>query len=341
MKLLIVGSDKVFAIENYYKKYLAELGVSVSHFAAQSIFYDYYYQGTPLRKILYKIGASSIIKKINIIFCREVDHFKPDIIWIFKGMEITSESLIWAKNKGIRLVNYNPDNPFIFTGSGSGNKNITDSIPQYDLHFTYNLAIKKELEDNWNSKTAYLPFGFDVSDALYRKCVVKDEIIKACFLGNPDKTRARILNQLALYNIELDVYGNEWGKYGMHKNIKVYPPVYGDELWIVLRKYRLQLNLMRIHNEDSHNMRTFEVPGIGGIQIAPRTTEHELFFENGKEIFLYDTLLNCAELIRLLLSKSNDEANYIRETARKASLEKKYSYKDRAVQALDELNRLV
>jgi hypothetical protein len=75
-------------------------------------------------------------------------------------MEIFPESLQWAKQKGIKLVSFNPDNPFIFTGKGSGNSNVTQSIPLYDLHFTYNHEIEQQLREKYRSKIAYLPFGF-------------------------------------------------------------------------------------------------------------------------------------------------------------------------------------
>lgn len=337
MKLLIIGSDKVFSIENFYVKYLKEFGINVNCFTAQATFYDYYYEGNILRKLLFKIGLSPIIKKINIDFKKIVTNFQPDIIWVFKGMEITPASLQWAKKQGIPLVNYNPDNPFIFSGRGSGNKNITNSIVLYDLHFTYNLEIKKQLEDQYKTKTVLLPFGFDISDSLFETCKKEKEIIKACFLGNPDKKRATFIEELAKNGVAIDVFGNDWNKFVNHTNITTHKPVYSEDQWKTLRKYRVQINLMRIHNEDSHNMRTFEVPGIGGIQVAPYTKEHNLFFEDGKEIFLYKNLQDCIEKINYLLSLSKEQANTLRIFSRNAAVNKKHSYKDRTIQVLQAL----
>lgn len=340
MKLLIIGSDKVFSIENFYVKYLKELGVNVERFTAQAIFYDYYFSGNISRKILFKLGLSSIIKKINRQFKEVVLSFNPEIIWIFKGMEITPESLVWAKKKGIKLVNYNPDNPFIFTGKGSGNANITNSINLYDFHFTYNLEIQKQLEEKHNAKTGFLPFAFDVSNELFETCSKEPEIIKACFLGNPDKTRAAFIEQLAIKGISIDVFGNDWEKFVTNKNITAHKPVYSIEQWKTLRKYRVQINIMRVHNENSHNMRTFEVPGIGGIQIAPYTIEHNVFFEDNKEIFLYKNIEECVTKINYLLSLNREQASNLRYFAREAAINKKHSYKDRAEQVLTTLKTL-
>jgi len=340
MKILIIGSDKVFSIENYYYKYLVELGYDIKRFNAQSIFYDYYYNGNIATKVIFKLGLSSIYKKINNQFIQIVEDVKPEIILVFKGMELTPESLFWAKQRGMKLVNYNPDNPFVFSGKGSGNSNITKSIELYDLHFTYNLEIQKKLQEIHKVKNELLPFAFDISLDVFEVCQKEKEVLKVCFLGNPDKLRASLIQSLANNGIEIDVYGNDWNIFLIHKNITSHPPVYGEEQWKTLRKYRVQLNLMRIHNLDSHNMRSFEVPGIGGIQLAPDTKEHRLFFEADKEIFLYKTVEECVSKIEYLLSLTTERANEFRVYAREACLNKKYSYKDRALQVLEVLEKL-
>lgn len=340
MKILIVGSDKVFSIENFYLKHLKSLGVDVERFTAQSIFYDYYYNASILKKILFKLGLSSIYKQINNQFKIVVTNFNPKIIWVFKGMEITPKSLKWAKEKGIKLVNYNPDNPFIFTGKGSGNANVTNSIELYDFHFTYNLAVKKQLEEKFMAKTDFLPFGYEMDNKSLNLYIKEKEIIKVCFLGNPDKIRAKFINSLAINGVSIDVFGNNWKNFLNHNNITAYAPVYGDDQWRVLRKYRIQLNLMRIHNINSHNMRTFEIAGVGGIQLAPCTFEHQLFFEDGKEIFLYKNLKECLQQIHFLLNLTPQKALEFRNYAQKAAEEKKHQYKNRAEQAYNKLKLL-
>jgi spore maturation protein CgeB len=291
--------------------------------------------------LIFKSGLSGIYSKIARNFKGVVEDFGPDIIWVFKGMEISPDSLSWAKSKGIRLVSYNPDNPFIFTGKGSGNSNVTKSIGLYDMHFTYNRSIQKRIQSDYDARTAILPFGFDISEGLFRQCSEMPEILKACFLGNPDDQRADFINKLAEAGVSMDVYGNFWDKFIDHRNITIYPAVYGDQLWMKLRQYRVQLNLMRIHNEDSHNMRTFEVPGIGGIMVAPDTPEHREYWENGKEVFLFKDLESCISQIRMVLSLPSQQADDIRIAARIKSIDSGYSYRDRAVFVKQEFEKLL
>ena len=340
MKIFIVGSDNINAIENFYVQYLEEIGIEIFHFTAQTIFYDYY-QKKIINKIIYKVGLSNILKKINYSFKEQVTLFQPDVIWIFKGMEIFAESLKWAKTQNIKLVNYNGDNPFLFSGKGSGNKNVTNSIPLYDLHLTYNRSVKIEMEEVHKIKTEILPFGFDIGENIFNDCSAIEEVNKLCFVGNPDKFRSHFIQRLAANGIKIDLYGNGWDDFVKHQNINSFDAVYANDCWKVLRKYRIQLNLMRPHNPDTHNMRTFEVPGIGGIQLAPFTLDHALYFESEKEIFLYTDFNNCLKQIKKITLLSTDQTNIIRQNARERSVQSGYAYSDRAKQALTFINTII
>jgi len=338
MKVFLAGSDKVYAIENFYVKYLRKLGIEVLHFPAQSLFYDYY-QKNVFHKIVFKSGLSSVLKEINRSFRNKIEAFMPDIIWIFKGMEIYPETIAWARSKGIALVNYNGDSPFVFSGKGSGNENVSNSIGLYDLFLTYNSEDKKQMEAK-NIRSEILPFGFDLEKDLFEECERIEEINRVCFLGNPDEERAKFIRDLAIMNVRIDVYGNNWNRYVSHPNITICKPVYSADFWRTLKKYRVQLNLMRPHNLTAHNMRTFEAAGVGSIQLAPATEDHQFYFKENEEIFLFKDVESCANQIAEIKDLSVDEANTIRKNARKRSLLDGYSYEMRSLQAYSFLKTL-
>ncbi|HLI94308.1 MAG TPA: glycosyltransferase [Puia sp.] len=339
MRVLIVGSDEVWSLEKYYGKNLGNAGVGVRSFPAQSIFYGYYHKSI-IHKLLFKSGLSPVGRMIETQMRAVVADCQPDIVWIFKGMELSPDLLRWIKGKGIRLVNYNPDNPFLFSGRGSGNKNVTDSIGLYDLHFSYDQSICRQISKDYNIPCRILPFGFELAEGLYAECEEQVETVKLCFLGNPDRQRAAFISQLA-EAFPIDVFGYHWESFVKHDRITIFPPVYGEAFWKTLRRYRVQLNLMRAHNLHSHNMRTFEIPGVGGIGLFPRTPDHEAFFEAGKEVFLYDDMAGCKQQAAVLLKMTQGEAAEIRRAARRRSVGSGYSYQDRALQALTEMKKLL
>lgn len=335
MKLLLTGSNEKGSLERYYLRHLKELGIDVHVFAAQSLFYAYYERNI-WNKLLYKAGISSIGQEIDKQMRAVTEEIKPDIIWVFKGMEVTPSYLEWARKRGIKLVNYNPDNPFIFSGRGSGNSNVTASIGLYDLHFTYDQVVLNQISKVYNLPVYLLPFGFELDDTLYDEYTKQEEILRLCFLGNPDKDRASFISQMA-ETIPVDVYGHHWNRYISHRNVNIFQPKYEADFWRVLYRYRVQLNLMRRHNTNSHNMRTFEVPGVGGIGLFPDTPDHRQFFNNGKEVFLYNGIKESTDKAAHLLNLSFADAMDIREQARKRSLQSGYSYKDRAQQVFTAL----
>lgn len=341
MKLLLVGSDQVWSLERIYLKYLREAGVETELFAAQNLLYDFHSRSL-INKIRLRMGMAGIYKVINQRLLENVDRFRPDVIWVFKGMEVLPETLHRLRAMKIPLANYNPDNPFVFTGRGSGNKNVTDSIPLYDLHFTYNLEIKKRLEEEFGLPVSLLPFGFELADEVWQQCLREPEIEihRVCFVGNPDPQRAAIIQKLAEAGMEIDLYGNDWNKAVRHPGLQTFLPVYGDRFWKILRAYRVQLNLMRIHNENSHNMRSLEVPGVGGIMLAPDTDEHRMLFTDGEEAFLFRDVQECLRKARYILGLSAEAAANIRRKARIRSLDSGYTYKARTVFALDQLSKL-
>jgi spore maturation protein CgeB len=342
MRLLLVGADSNYAIERPYLNHLSKIdGVEyVELFRAQNQFLQYFNRSV-LNKIIYRIGFSKVLRKINKDLINMIEAKQPDAVLIFKGMEIFPSTLIWTRDRGIKLINYNPDNPFLFSGKGSGNINITKSIGLYDLHFTYDRDIKKRIEDEFQIQVHTLPFGFDVSQQLFESSCMKPEIKKVCFVGSADINRVSFLTQLAQRGVQIDLYGNNWKGVFRTSNVQVNGPVYGDEFWETLCRYRIQLNLMRPHNPHSHNMRTFEVPGIGGIQLAPNTYDHSTYFNPGTEIFLFDGVVDCVEQINKLLGLPIEAAQIIRRSAREKSIVAGYSYQKRAEQVYKTINQLL
>ncbi|MEP6725613.1 MAG: glycosyltransferase, partial [Bacteroidota bacterium] len=106
-------------------------------------------------------------------------------------------------------------------------------------------------------------------------------------------------------------------------------------------RYRVQLNLMRIHNPTSHNMRSFEIPAVGGIGLFPDTIDHRAYFSIGEELFLYKNENECVQTAEKLLVLSRIAADEIRKRARQRSYDAGYSYAARSADVLDMLKKLI
>ena len=116
---------------------------------------------------------------VNLDFLPEFNNYAPELDYV---AGISSDllpnsviNLLYAKKKQIKLINYNPDNPFIFSGKGSGNSNISKSIGFYDFHFTYSEDIKNQIDFQFNTQSAILPFGFDIDESVFNLAKNKEE----------------------------------------------------------------------------------------------------------------------------------------------------------------------
>jgi spore maturation protein CgeB len=317
--VLILGSNHPAALELIYSGELTKLGISNKILGIQNIFLAHYTKSV-LNKIIFRLGISKIELKIQNIIEAEVSEFKPKTVLVFKGMEIYPKTIQWIKSRGIQVVNYNPDSPFIFSGRGSGNKNISNSIALFDCYITYDKTIYEELE-NRGINSVIVPFGFDSSGFNYKDLEEKDEVLKLCFLGNADKFRIDFLEQLAQKGLKIDVFGENWSSFNLHKNISTFGPKYGAEFWWTLQKYAIQLNLLRPHNLFSHNMRSFDILGAGGIMLAPRTPDHQTYFTEFFEVFLFSDLNEALQHIQFILHLSFSERIKIRRAARLKAVE--------------------
>ncbi len=343
MKIVIAGgaNEKWMSLELIYQRYLKQ-EVDCVIFPMQNKFMDYY-EHSLVNKIFFRMGWKNIYKKINKEFIEFIETQQPDVVWVFKGMELFPETLAYIKTKGIIVCCYNPDHPFIHSGKGSGNSNVVRSFGHYDFHFVYGLDFIKECEQK-GVDVYPLPFAYDLSAfENAAEIFTQNELYnKACFIGNPDKERARFIEAIAAKGIPIDVYGNNWQKFvNSSNNININGVVYGLDLWKTFRKYRVQLNLLRKHNLNSHNQRTFELAGAGAIQIAPRTPDHELYFTEGKEIYLFNDEDECVLKMHELFNLSDHEANELRKNTMARVEANKYMYKSRAKFVFDTLKERI
>jgi spore maturation protein CgeB len=272
----------------------------------------------------------------------QVNTLCPDVLWLFKAMEIYPETLRKLRQRQIMLVNYNADHPFRYFARGSGNNNVRRAIPYYHLHLTYSERIRREMLERYPGiQIGVVPFGHDVGDAVYGQISGEVETVRACFLGNPDQHRRENIERLLEAGVPVDVYGYRWDRFLKPSPLlRMHGQVVGDEMLRTLRRYRVQLNFFRPHNADSHNMRTFEVPACGGIMLAEDSFEHRAFFESGHEAFFFRTPKEMVEGARFLLDMPTSRADAVRRAARARSMSSRYAYRDRAHAALAAINEV-
>lgn len=92
------------------------------------------------------------------------------------------------------------------------------------------------------------------------------------------------------------------------------------------------LNFLRPQNimEQSHNMRTFEVPAYGGLLISNRTEEQLQYFEDEKEVIYFDDINELYDKLTFY-KKNNGLLERIKTNGKNRSIKSGYSYSNRSL----------
>lgn len=287
-------------------------------------------------KIIRRFYPKGMTRRVSQMLMDAVSKHKPDVLLVIKGMHIDPDLLMQIKGEGVYLVNYNPDHPIHFETKASGNQNILKGLRYYHLVCTYSPVIEQQLMSlHQGFKTCIIPFGY--SPSRYNDNALEHVVLKkrVCFAGTADPYRAEQVKKLIQAGIEVDVYGagyERWIK--KTKGLTIFPGVFSDAYNELLQLYAVSLNLYRRQNQGSHNMRSFEIPAVGGIQVVERSSQMAGFFKDGSEVFMYDSDGEWFEIIRDLLARSDNILLHMKDQIRSKTLQSGYSYADRAKELL-------
>lgn len=342
--ILVLGFFGKGALENFYVAGFANRNINVSCFDIVSPYYAQL-ENNLFRKLANKISIRPFIKPLNneLLEFLKGKHF--DVILVFKGMELLPETVEQLREHAVILANYNADHPFLFFSPGSGNSNVLKSIPHYNIYFTYSKRIVTQLKQRFSKDSFAIPFGYN-SEA-QRNAIISQQKFNNTFLfiGAYDYERSTYLNNLKLSDLE--IYGDEkWATRNIRRtyirNTFKNKKLLDEELVCAVESSKGVINLLRPQNvvEDSHNMRTFEVPGYGGVLISQRTNEQEEFFEEDKEIVFFNSPEELKDKLSYL-KKNPFFVSAIKTNARNRSIKSGYSYDKRSQEMIDIIEKFI
>jgi len=329
-KILIIGSNEKFSLENMYFRAFKSLKHNV-HFH-----HVYNIRKNLVEKFLWKYCKFFFflfIRKKIINFLKLKRNYY-DLIIIFKGLYLNKDFITKAKKLGnkAKWINIYPDDPFdVNSLNDISNKNLLKSINSFDIFFIWSTKILNKLKINYpNTKICYLPFGYD---SFYHKKYYKNKKKEydISFIGTADKKRYYFLNKLKEFKIILA--GNGWSKFKLSNNIRYVGTANVKQFSKIINLSHISLNILRDQNEKSHNMKTFEIPAMGGLLLTKRSYEQNLFFPENKSSLMYK---NIFELKNKIFFAKNNNKKIIKFKRNSKKNLKKQSYKDRALFIISE-----
>jgi len=246
------------------------------------------------------------------------DHGPCDLVLVFKGALLDQSSIDYLRSRfGSPVVCWNPDSPFDSAISNCG-AGIPRAIRFYDAYITWAHDLAERLS-TIASQVLVIPFAWDpeIMQPTAGRGEAADRIV---FIGTG--TRERIASLQKLAHLRPMVFGGLWPRID---GVDIRPPVKGAEFCRIAGEAKWNLNLLRPQNARSHNMRTFELVGAGGSQVAPVTDDHRRFLGADSRTVLFREMKELEDILR---------SDPCERPPRRPALLEGHTYRDRAMHVL-------
>lgn len=243
-----------------------------------------------------------------------------ELVLVIKGAFIDSHTIDYLRMRfDSPIVCWNPDSPFDSAISNRG-AGMRPAIAAYDAYVTWARDVAEQLLPI--ARVVVIPFAWDpeLMPPTPGHGVAAGRIV---FIGTGSRERCDWLARLA--HLRPLIFGTQWPALD---GLDIRPPVRGLSFCRIVGEAKWNLNLLRPQNARSHNMRTFELVGAGGAQVAPYTDDHQRFLGSDSQTVLFRT---SRELEDILCSDPTEHP------PRHSALLKEHTYTDRARQLLNAL----
>lgn len=261
----------------------------------------------------------------------KIKTFKPTLVVFVGAFFIPYELFALCKENNIYTAGWVGDS----FGEDKKNNLSINYIPFIDNLYVSDSALVATAKNLGFKETHFLQFGYN-SKLHTNKNLYRRETIN--FIGS--FTQERNIAFQSLKNNHLEIYGTHWNQLDpisykwKIKNQKINQ----KEVVHIYNTTLATLNVAQKSNIiNMVNMRTFEAIACGSCLINDNVKDIELCFDPNKEILIYETLEELEELSYKVLQDTK-YANQIAKAGYNRIVKSHYSYKDRALQILQDFN---
>ncbi len=221
----------------------------------------------------------------------------PDITIVVGNTPLLFGTLAFIKSidQG-KLVLYWPDTLFNLTPIQK------DAAPLYDSVATYSSTSEKIFRQIGFQHTFFMPFAGD-NEFLGEPSNEAHFDVDLSFAGGwrPEREAALASIANAFPQARLLIKGTDWERFCTNKALLKYcepKPVYGTAFGDFIRRSRINLNVIDDTNYPAANMRFFEVPAVGGLQLSSACPEMENVFLHKQDILYFSNEQEMIENIQ-------------------------------------------
>jgi uncharacterized protein (DUF983 family) len=339
IKVMLVGYFGDGALECSYETAFKELGHDANRFDIKKVIERYCRLGNIGRFFNKFVPVEPWIRKANREMVLHAWKIQPDVFLVFGQNHVLAGALAQVRSMfEVSTVLIWPDTLINLSES------LIASLQLYDLVAAYGRNTVRQFENLGSRRIEWIPLAGDPDLHSANLHSVENDTFGGDidFIGQwrPERevVMQAILSQFPSFNI--GIWGNDWGRRCRGKNdiLRAWRgrPLYGEQFTNVVATSKINLNIIDPMNYPVANMRFFEIPVAGGLQVCSSCPEMESEFKHGETIFYYRDIEELLNLIRMLLE--NDSLRKRVAQAGHEKVLKAHTYTHRAQRILEVLN---
>lgn len=257
---------------------------------------------------LHHAGGFGVHLLIGNRLFKAVARTRPDLIWINQGEFLGPAVLRRFRALDVPVINYANDNPFSGR-DGLRFRYYQKAVPLYDLLV---VAFEENLDQARAAGARQVIRTWLVADEkAHRPQKLSPQIRKryaadVAFIGTWMPERGPFMADLIRRGVPVSIWGNGWQNAPEWPVIADHwrgPGIYDDENYAAaIQSAKICLGLLSKGNRNLHTGRSVEIPALGGLLCAERTSEHLALYQEGVEAVFWSDAEECAAQCHRLLA---------------------------------------
>jgi len=332
-KVLVIGPLSAGALAESYARAFERLGMDVVRFDSEvALMQASRFAGN---RVLRRALRSHLWKVVNREAVKVATSAKPALIFAVKCSFFHPETVRQIRQAtGAPFVNHYPDHPYIGIRwnpreASALRRDLIDVFREYSVLWMWERSLMERLRGD-GVEAKYLPFAVDPE--LFRpqtpsseglpceRCQVTHDV---SFVATYSRSRCDEVRAIRRHTVA--IWGSNWPREwstlsGQHR---VHAPVWGRKVSEIMGRAAVSLNVLNAENLGGPNMRTFEIPGSGGVMLARYSAEQAAFFPQGEAAMYYRSPAEIDDKIDLLL-RDRTLRERIRSNAARLAAEQTY-----------------
>jgi spore maturation protein CgeB len=325
-KILLIGDSAAYSIVHSFLRGAKPIFDEVMFYDVRGAINKYVRFGKMGIKINTFLDLEVWRRKGNRDLTVFIKKSNPDFVIVIGNAPVLFSTIVFMKSiSKMQFFLFWPDTLTNLTST------IKEAADLYDGVLSYSSTAIPLFQKIGFTQNKWFPFAGDteyLGNARFSNTFTYD----VSFLGGWRPEREQVMSTIkkAFPKFQIFLSGPGWKKNTKDpalQKIIIDKTFIGQEFGDILQASRINLNIIDETNFPAANMRFFEIPAVGGLQLSSSCPEQELIFKDGEHVFYFKDEQQLIEKINLI-NEYAQLAEQIRQNANQLIL-REHTYKKR------------